>query len=95
MSDVAGRKSSESSDTSAAPDAAAESCGTVPGCDGHGGCGGHGGGGCGGHGATEPPILDARVIDPLIRQSAIFGVLVGLPPTGKVTIVTDLSLIHI
>ena len=32
--------------------------------------------------------LDARLIDPVIRQSAIFGVLVGLPPAGTVTIVT-------
>lgn len=67
---------------------AAGPCGTVPGCDGHGGCGGHGGGGCGGHGATYRPVLDARQIDPAIRQSAIFGVLVGLPPAGAVTIVT-------
>lgn len=67
--------------------ATGESCGTVPGCDGHGGCGGHGGGSCG-HAATGTPMLDARTIDPVIRQSAIFGVLVGLPPAGSVTIVT-------
>lgn len=54
------------------------------GCDGHGGCGS--GGGCGGHDVAIPE-LDARTIDPLIRQSAIFGVLVGLPPQGAVTIV--------
>lgn len=54
------------------------------GCGGHGG-GGCGGCGCGGHGRT--PELDARTIDPAIRQSAIFGVLMGLPPQGSVTIV--------
>lgn len=67
----------------------AEACGTVPGCDGHGGCGGHGGGGCGGHAPAHTPTLDARLIDPVIRQSAIFGVLVGLPPAAAVTIVTQ------
>lgn len=67
----------------------AEACGTVPGCDGHGGCGGHGGGGCGGHAPAHTPTLDARLIDPVIRQSAIFGVLVGLPPAAAVTIITQ------
>lgn len=58
---------------------------TAPaGCDGHGGCGGDSG--CGGH-ETVIPELDARTIHPLIRQSAIFGVLVGLPPQAAVTIV--------
>jgi uncharacterized protein (DUF2249 family) len=58
---------------------------TAPtGCDGHGGCGG--GGSCGGH-EVQIPELDARTIDPLIRQSAIFGVLMGLPPGAAVTIV--------
>lgn len=69
------------------------------------GCGGHaessngssgcGGGGCGGTcgGGTYVPSLDARAIDPIIRQSAIFGVLMGLPPEGSVKIigVTDPS----
>lgn len=63
-----------------------EACGTAPGCDGHGGCGGQHG--CGGHTHTHTPTLDARLIDPVIRQSAIFGVLVGLPPASSVTIVT-------
>ncbi len=58
-----------------------------PGCDGHGGCGGNGG--CGGHGAPYVPVLDARQIDPAIRQSAIFGVLVGLPPAQAVTVITE------
>lgn len=53
------------------------------GCDGHGGCGS--GAGCG-HDLVIPE-LDARIIHPLIRQSAIFGVLVGLPPQAAVTIV--------
>ncbi len=58
---------------------------TAPtGCDGHGGCGGNGG--CGDH-AAQIPELDARTLHPMIRQSAIFGVLVGLPPEGAVTIV--------
>lgn len=58
---------------------------TAPaGCDGHGGCGGNSG--CGSHEAVIPE-LDARTIHPMIRQSAIFGVLVGLPPQAAVTIV--------
>lgn len=64
------------------------------GCGGHGhdeatSSGGCGGGGCGGMcgGGTYVPELDARVIDPVIRQSAIFGVLMGLPPAGSVKIV--------
>ncbi|GAB78614.1 Uncharacterized conserved protein, DUF2249 family [Austwickia chelonae] len=62
-------------------------CGSEsPGCDGQGGCGS--GGGCGGH-LTYVPELDARTLDPMIRQSAIFGVLVGLPPEEAVTVVTD------
>lgn len=64
-----------------------EKCGTqAPGCDGHGGCGGNGG--CGGHSSLVPE-LDARLIDPVIRQSAIFGVLVGLRPAQAVTVLTD------
>ena len=66
------------------PDAAAKPAG----CNGQGGCGGAGG--CGSHAAPpRVPVLDARTIDPLIRQAAIFGVLVGLPPNQAVTIVTD------
>ena len=86
MSDHEATVINDSSDTP--PETGAqEPCGTVPGCDGHGGCGGHGGGSCG-HAPAGPPTLDARLIDPVIRQSAIFGVLVGLPPAGTVTIVT-------
>ncbi len=55
------------------------------GCDGHGGCGGQSG--CGSHEQTTP-LFDARSIDPRIRQSAIFGVLMGLPPGEAVTVVT-------
>lgn len=54
------------------------------------GCGGGcacGSGGCG-QGARTPE-LDARVIDPAIRQAAVFGVLIGQPPGGRVVIVTD------
>lgn len=54
------------------------------GCDGHGSCGGDQG--CGGH-ATLIPELDARTIHHRIRQSAIFGVLVGLAPGDGATIV--------
>ncbi|WP_116112200.1 DUF2249 domain-containing protein [Austwickia chelonae] len=62
-------------------------CGSEsPGCDGQGGCGS--GGGCGGH-LVYVPELDARTLDPMIRQSAIFGVLVGLPPEESVTVLTD------
>ncbi|WP_168582543.1 DUF2249 domain-containing protein [Gephyromycinifex aptenodytis] len=57
--------------------------------------GGCGGGGCGGMcgGGSYVPTLDARAIDPTIRQSAIFGVLMGLPAAGSVKIigVTDPS----
>ncbi len=78
------------------PDAAPEGepgsssgCGSSgsPGCDGHGGCGS--GGGCGGHAVDTVPHLDTRIIDPRIRQSAIFGVLIGMPPGAQVAIVTD------
>lgn len=48
-----------------------------------------GAGGCGG--AAPTPVLDARVIDPLIRQGAVFGVLIGLPAGGSAQIVTDES----
>ena len=53
------------------------------------GCGscGCGAGGCGS--GARVPELDARVIDPAIRQAAIFGVLIGLPPGSGATIVTD------
>lgn len=54
------------------------------------GCGGGcacGAGGCGSGGPV--PELDARAIDPAIRQAAIFGVLIGQPPAGRVVIVTD------
>ncbi|MBW3084002.1 hypothetical protein KEM60_00185 [Austwickia sp. TVS 96-490-7B] len=63
-------------------------CGSeAPGCDGQGGCGS--GGGCGGHTVQYVPLLDARTIDPVIRQSAIFGVLIGLPSQESVVVVTD------
>lgn len=52
-----------------------------------GGCG-CGAGGCG-SGPRRVPELDARVIDPTIRQAAVFGVLIGLTPGGGATIVTD------
>lgn len=55
------------------------------GCGGACGCGA-GGGGCGGGGRV--PELDARPIDPAIRQAAIFGVLVGLVPGTSALIVT-------
>lgn len=59
-------------------------------CSGTGTCGGHGScGGSAGCGTVHVPVLDARTIDPAIRQSAIFGVLIGLPPGGAVTIVSD------
>ena len=45
-------------------------------------------GGCGG---ARTPELDARVIDPAIRQSAIFGVLIGLPPAASAVVVTEAS----
>ncbi|GMA41293.1 DUF2249 domain-containing protein [Mobilicoccus caccae] len=52
-----------------------------------GGCGGGGcGGGCGG---PYVPELDARELDPMIRQSAIFGVLMGLPSEGSVRVVVN------
>lgn len=53
------------------------------------GCGscGCGAGGCGSN--ARVPELDARTIDPQIRQSAVFGVLIGLPPGGGATVVTD------
>ena len=54
-----------------------------------GGCG-CGAGGCG-SGARRVPELDARTIDPQIRQAAIFGVLIGLTPGGGATIITDES----
>ncbi|MEP7161509.1 MAG: DUF2249 domain-containing protein [Dermatophilaceae bacterium] len=58
------------------------------GCNGHGGCGGGDeGGGCD-HGTQTTPLLDARTLDSRIRQSAIFGVLMGLPPGEAVTVVT-------
>lgn len=49
-----------------------------------------GAGGCGG-GTARVPALDARPIDPAIRQSAVFGVLIGLPPGAAAEIVTDSS----
>lgn len=59
-------------------------------CDGAGGgCGGTGGHAHAGYGASSyTPELDARTIDPVIRQSAIFGVLVGMPPGGSVTVIS-------
>lgn len=48
-----------------------------------------GAGGCGG--SAPAPVLDARIIDPLIRQGAVFGVLIGLPAGGSAEIVTDES----
>lgn len=67
----------------AEPDA--DGCGSGT-CGGSGSCGGHGS--CGSH-APHTPVLDARLIDPVIRQSAIFGVLIGMPTGGAVTIVSD------
>jgi len=64
-----------------------------PGTAGGGGCGGGGcgcgAGGCGGN--ARVPELDARPIDPQIRQAAIFGVLIGLPPGSAATVLTDES----
>ncbi len=54
--------------------------------DGCGSCG-CGAGGCGG-GSSRVPEFDARPVDPLIRQSAVFGVLIGLPPGAAATVVT-------
>lgn len=51
---------------------------------------GCGAGGCG-SGPRRIPELDARAIDPAIRQAAVFGVLIGLAPGGGATIVTDES----
>ena len=59
-------------------------CGTDGAGEG-GGCGGCGGA-CGG---PYIPELDARELDPMIRQSAIFGVLMGLPPQGSVRVVVN------
>lgn len=53
--------------------------------DGCGSCG-CGAGGCGG-GSSRIPEFDARVVDPLIRQSAVFGVLIGLTPGAGATVV--------
>lgn len=55
-----------------------------------GGCGSCscGSGGCGGGGGRVPE-LDARVIDPALRQAAVLGVLVGLVPGASAAIVTD------
>lgn len=58
------------------------------GCGGACGCG-ESGGGCGAGGGGRVPELDARPIDPAIRQAAIFGVLVGLVPGASALIVTD------
>ncbi len=78
-------EAAEGSLGSGAGSCAGEDPGTAPaGCNGQGGCGS--GSGCGGHEAVIPE-LDARTIHPMIRQSAIFGVLVGLPPQAAVTIV--------
>lgn len=57
------------------------------GCGGACGCGA-GGGGCG-SGAGRVPVLDARPIDPAIRQAAILGVLVGLAPGTSALLVTE------
>lgn len=52
--------------------------------------GGCGSGACGGIcGGPYVPELDARALDPVIRQSAIFGVLMGLPPQGSVRVVVN------
>lgn len=57
---------------------------------GQSGCGSCacGSGGCGGGGGRVPE-LDARPIDPALRQAAILGVLVGLVPGASAAIVTD------
>lgn len=56
------------------------------------GCGscGCGAGGCG-SGQARVPELDARGIDQQIRQSAIFGVLIGLAPGSGATVITEAS----
>lgn len=52
--------------------------------------GGCGSGACGGVcGGPYVPELDARELDPVIRQSAIFGVLMGLPPQSSVRVVVN------
>lgn len=56
---------------------------------GCGGCG-CGAGGCG-DGPARVPEFDARPVDPLIRQSAVFGVLIGLPAGSGATVITDES----
>lgn len=53
--------------------------------DGCGSCG-CGEGGCGG---GRVPELDARPIDPALRNAAVFGVLVGLAEGVSAIIVTD------
>ncbi|MDO5628334.1 MAG: DUF2249 domain-containing protein [Mobilicoccus sp.] len=51
---------------------------------------GCGSGGCGGAcGGPYVPELDARALDPMIRQSALFGVLMGLAPAGSVRVVVN------
>lgn len=51
---------------------------------------GCGGGGCGGAcGTAYVPELDARQLDPIIRQSAVFGVLMGLAPGRAVRVVVN------
>jgi len=62
-----------------------DGCGSGEGGNGGGGCGGCGGA-CGG---PYVPELDARELDPVIRQSAIFGVLMGLPSQGLVRVVVN------
>lgn len=54
--------------------------------DGCGSCG-CGAGGCGGA-PSRVPEFDARGVDPMIRQSAVFGVLIGLTPGAGATVVT-------
>lgn len=51
---------------------------------------GCGAGGCGG-GQARVPEFDVRLVDPLIRQSAVFGVLIGLTPGAGATVITDES----
>ena len=56
---------------------------------GCGGCG-CGSGGCG-DGRARVPEFDAGPVDPLIRQSAVFGVLIGLTPGAGATVITEES----
>ncbi len=49
-------------------------------------CGQDGSGGCGG---GRVPELDARTIDPALRNAAVFGVLVALVPGSSAVIIDE------